>query len=62
MWIERALWGWPTGYGTRLGRIAALSLAAWLLLSLPLLWSPKLRIGSLSGALDKAPPRHRPIP
>jgi hypothetical protein len=62
MWLERAVWGWPTGYGTRLGRIALVSLATWLVLSLPLLLSRRLRIGRLSGSLDKAPPRHQPVP
>ena len=62
LWLERVVWGWPTGYGTRLGRIAVLSLAAWLLLSLPLLMSRQLRVATLVGPLDTAPPRHCPVP
>src|SRR5262249_28179047 len=30
LWMEWWLWGWPTGYGTQLGRIALLTGAAWL--------------------------------
>jgi hypothetical protein len=60
--LERALWGWPTAYGTRLGRIAALSLAAWLCLSLPIVLWPRLRIGALRRFPDDAWPRHRPVP
>ena len=35
--LEWLLWGWPTGYGTELGRIVLITVASWLLLSLPLL-------------------------
>lgn len=64
LWLEWVFWGWPTGYGTRLGRIAVLTVAAWLVLTLPLLvlvW-PRARLGSWRGSLSEAPPRHRPAP
>ncbi|MEA3274441.1 MAG: pentapeptide repeat-containing protein [Pseudomonadota bacterium] len=32
---EWVLWGWPTGYGTKLGRILLLALACWLIAALP---------------------------
>ena len=35
--LESLIWGWPTGYGTRLGRIVLIAVISWLLLSLPLL-------------------------
>jgi hypothetical protein len=40
---EWALWGFPTGYGTKLGRMLAVSLASWLIFALPFL----LRRGAL---------------
>jgi hypothetical protein len=58
-WAEWLFWGWPTGYGTQLGRIAGLTLAAWLLLSLPLLLWPRLQLGYWQGSLSEAPSRHR---
>lgn len=61
-WLEWLFWGWPTGYGTRLGRIAALTLAAWLILSLPLLLWPGLQLGCWESSLTEAPSRHRPAP
>jgi hypothetical protein len=62
LWLEWWLWGWPTRYGTQLGRIAALMGAAWLLFLLSLLLWPRARLGSWRGPLDEAPPRHRPAP
>jgi uncharacterized protein YjbI with pentapeptide repeats len=62
LWLEWVFWGWPTGYGTQLGRIASLTLAAWLLLSLPLLLWPRVRLGQWKGPLSDAPPRHRAAP
>lgn len=61
LWLEQWLWGWATGYGTRLGRIGALMVAAWLLLSLPLLVG-RVPIGHWTGPADDAPPRHRGAP
>ena len=39
LWIrsEWLVWGWPTGYGTKLGRIIVIALAVWLFFSVPLL-------------------------
>jgi len=59
LWLEWLFWGWSTGHGTKLGRIASLTLAAWLLLSLPLLLWPRVRLGRWQGPLSDAPPRHR---
>ncbi|MGH8866167.1 MAG: hypothetical protein ACREVZ_16240 [Burkholderiales bacterium] len=61
LWLERIVWGWTTGYGTRLGRIAALTLTAWLLLSAPLWLWPGLPLGRWKGAAEDAPPRHRAV-
>jgi hypothetical protein len=36
---ELTVWGWPTGYGTRLGRIVLIALAAWGVLTVPPLLS-----------------------
>ncbi len=33
---ECLVWGWPTGYGTKLGRIALIALVSWLLFALPI--------------------------
>lgn len=33
---EWVLWGWPTGYGTKLGRILLLAATCWLLAALPI--------------------------
>lgn len=60
-WVERALWGWTTGYGSQLGRIAGLACSAWLLLSLPLWWRPGLQLARFNGKLADAPPRHLEI-
>jgi len=62
LWLEWLLWGYPTGYGTQLGHIAFLTVVAWLLLSLPLMLWPRVRLGYWQGPLDEAPPRHRPAP
>jgi hypothetical protein len=62
LWLEWLFWGWPTSYGTQLGRIAALTLAIWLLLSLPLLLWPRIQVGHWQGSLSDAPQRHRAAP
>jgi len=62
LWFERIAWGWTTGYGTQLGRIGLLALAAWLLLSAPIWLGPGLRIGRWTGASGDAPQRHRAVP
>jgi hypothetical protein len=62
LWLEWLFWGWPTAYGTQLGRIAVLTLATWLALSLPLLLWPGLRLGHWQGSLSDAPPRHQAAP
>lgn len=62
LWLEWWVWGCPTGYGTQLGRIALLTLVAWLLLSLPVVLWRGMRLGYWRGPLDEAPPRHRPAP
>lgn len=36
-YLELVVWGWPTGYGTKIGRIILISLLSWLLLTLPIL-------------------------
>lgn len=33
---EWLLWGWPSGYGTKLGRVLLLTLACWLIAALPI--------------------------
>jgi uncharacterized protein YjbI with pentapeptide repeats len=35
--VELGVWGWPTGYGTRLGRIVLVSLVVWAVLTFPVL-------------------------
>jgi len=37
---EWLLWGWPSGYGTRLGRVLLLTLACWLIAALPVAITP----------------------
>lgn len=37
VYTERIIWGLPTGYGTKLGRILLISLAVWLLAALPVI-------------------------
>ena len=59
LWFERVVWGYGTGYGTRLGRIALLAVGAWLLLAAPLWLWPGLRVGRWTGKPADAPPRHR---
>ena len=59
LWLERVVWGYGTGYGTQLGRIALLALGAWLLLSVPIWLWPRLRVGRWTGKPADAPPRHR---
>ncbi len=55
---ERVLWGATTRYGTNLGRILLLCLAAWLLMAVPLATWPGLRVGRLVAPSDSAPGRH----
>ncbi|QSA96670.1 pentapeptide repeat-containing protein [Methylococcus sp. EFPC2] len=62
LWLEKAVWGWPTGYGTRLDRILGLALASWLSLSLPLAFGRGLRVARLRNDADLAMPRHSPAP
>ena len=62
LWGERLVWGGATGYGTRLGRIVAVALGCWLVLALPLVFAPGIRIGSLREATEKVPPLHVPVP
>jgi hypothetical protein len=62
LWFERIAWGWTTGFGTQLGRIGLLSLAAWLLLSVPIWLWPGLKLGRWTGPPGDAPPRHRAAP
>jgi uncharacterized protein YjbI with pentapeptide repeats len=35
--LEFIVWGWPTGYGTKLGRIILISLFVWLIVTLPII-------------------------
>lgn len=62
LWVERAIWGWPTGYGTRLGRMVGIALLCWLMLSLPLALKRGLCVARLRNDSDTAPPRHCPAP
>lgn len=58
-WIEEIVWGWPTGCGTRPGRILLIALMAWLALALPFMWG-KLRLVNLpKGALER--PLYEPV-
>ena len=41
--VERLVWGLPTGYGTKLGRIALIATSVWVLVSLSLLLLSSLR-------------------
>ena len=61
LWLERGAWGWATGYGTQLGRIALLAAAAWLLLSAPIWLWPGVPLGRWAGPPADAPPRHRAV-
>lgn len=61
LWAERAIWGWPTGYGTRIGRIVGIALLAWLLLSLPFAFSRRVDIRRLRGDSEPETPRHCPV-
>lgn len=49
---EWLLWGWPTGYGTKFGRIALLALACWLVSAVPVVAGGRLlaRIVITTGA------------
>lgn len=62
LWIERLLWGWSTGYGTRLDRIVGIALAVWAISMLPLLvlqgWSP----ARMSGVGHEHLPLHQALP
>jgi hypothetical protein len=59
-------WGWPTGYGTKLGRILLLTLACWLAAALPVARAGHLiaRIpADLPGDKKDAPARiYEPLP
>lgn len=35
-YTEWLAWGWPAGYGTNLGRIVLVALAAWVILTVPI--------------------------
>jgi uncharacterized protein YjbI with pentapeptide repeats len=61
---EWVLWGWPTGYGTKLGRALLLALLIWIAVSLPLAWVPGLlaRVGPELASSTNAPPLHDPFP
>lgn len=61
LWVERIVWGGATGYGTRLERIVGIALLCWLLLTLPILFAPRVEIRSLLATGDKAPPLHQPV-
>ena len=37
---EWLLWGWPSGYGTKLGRVLLLTLACWLIAAFPVALTP----------------------
>jgi uncharacterized protein YjbI with pentapeptide repeats len=54
---EWVLWGWPTGYGNKLGRVTFLALVIWLIASLPMAWTPRLlaRKGSADAAVKEIP-------
>jgi uncharacterized protein YjbI with pentapeptide repeats len=58
LWVERIVWGAATGYGTRLGRVVGVALVCWVLLTLPLLFAHRMRIGALPATPDEAPPLH----
>ena len=56
---ERYVWGFATGYGSRLDRIVGIALLCWLVLALPLLFAGGLRI--VPAETDKPPPLHIPV-
>lgn len=61
--VEWLVWGWPTGYGTKLGRILLLALVVWLLASVPAsLASPILaRVGPRLADCGDDSPVYKPI-
>lgn len=61
LWLEQWLWGWTPGYGTQVGRIGAMMVAAWLLLALPLL-AGRIPVGRWTGPPADAPPSHMGAP
>ncbi|NBC49647.1 MAG: hypothetical protein GVY22_17060 [Gammaproteobacteria bacterium] len=59
---EWLVWGWPTGYGTKLERMLGLAAAAWVLTWLWLLVMPDVRVKRQGGEQgDGAPPFYRPL-
>jgi hypothetical protein len=48
--LEWLTWGWPTGYGTRLGRIVLIAALAWPVLAFPLM----MRRGLIVSAVDRS--------
>ncbi|HIE54783.1 MAG TPA: pentapeptide repeat-containing protein, partial [Chromatiaceae bacterium] len=66
---EWILWGWPTGYGTRLGRIVLLSLLCWLFAAVPMTFGKqilaRIRLKDANGKKgepDQQPRSYEPIP
>jgi uncharacterized protein YjbI with pentapeptide repeats len=62
LWVERIVWGGATGYGTRLERIVGVAMLCWLVLALPLVLAPGMRIAPMRAGADKAPPLHQAVP
>jgi len=58
-WIEEIVWGWPTGCGTRPGRILLIALTAWLALALPFMWGKPRLVNLPKGALAR--PLYEPV-
>lgn len=63
---EWLLWGWPSGYGTKLGRTLMLAIAVWLLASIPPAVTPRLlaRVNPapVKGAGAPTPAIYDPLP
>ncbi len=62
-YAEWVFWGWPTGYGTKMGRILVLALLVWIAVSLPLAWVPGLlaRVGPERALSADSPPIYEPL-
>lgn len=66
---ELAVWGWPTGFGTRLGRIILVALGVWAALTVPLLVGtarltrqpPPRPAGADGSGKRVARPRYEPV-